>query len=51
MTEPNFQDCLQDALTKAFASRDVRARKAYLLLAEFYEKQAIRATGACRIVR
>ena len=42
MTELNFQKCFEDALTKAFASQNARARLAYLDLAEFYERQAQR---------
>ena len=42
MAEPNFRKCLEDALSKAFSCRDVRARQAYLDLAEFYERHAQR---------
>ena len=45
MTELNFHKCVEEALTKAFACQSVRARRAYLDLAEFYERQTVRAGG------
>lgn len=42
MARPDFKTCLEEALTKAFACGDQKARLAYLQLADFYEDQAQR---------
>lgn len=55
MAQHDFKASLEEALTKAFACRDKKARSAYLRLADFYEnqaqKEALRETGvSCRFL-